>query len=116
MRSGLVPREGQGERRYHPRIHLGVPVRVHYAGEVRTLTLELANVSATGCYFKTSEGRPRVEQWIAFGFVDANRSVCTACGRAVRIDELGFAVRFERINQAFRDFLDGLAAPYPCAA
>ena len=112
MRSSLTPRE----RRDHPRIHLGVPVRVHYAGEVRTLVLELANVSATGCYFTTSEHRPRVGQWIAFGFVDENRTVCTACGRAVRIDGQGFAVRFERINQAFRGFLDQMSSSYPCAA
>jgi hypothetical protein len=112
MRSG--PR--LKERRTNPRIHLGVPVRVHYAGEVRTLTLELANVSADGCYFRTSERRPRVGQWIAFGFVEENRSVCTACGRAVRTDAQGFAVRFERTNESFRNFLDEISSSYGCAA
>ena len=112
MRSALASQE----RRYHPRVHLGVPVRVHYAGEVRTLTLELSNVSADGCYFKTNERRPRLGQWIAFGFVEANRSVCTACGRAVRSDEQGFAVRFERTNESFRGFLDEISASYVCAA
>jgi hypothetical protein len=112
MRAGPSPKE----RRYHPRVHLGVPVRVHYAGEVRTLTLELSNVSSAGCYFKTNERRPRLGQWIAFGFVEANRSVCTACGRAVRNDEQGFAVRFERTNESFRSFLDEISASYVCAA
>jgi hypothetical protein len=93
-----------------------VPVRVHYAGEVRTLVLELANVSATGCYFKTAEQHPRIGQWVAFGFVEANRSVCTACGRAVRSDEQGFAVKFERINAAFRSFVGDISGPYVCAA
>lgn len=112
MRSGTSPQE----RRYHPRIHLGVPVRVHYAGEVRTLTLELSNVSSAGCYFKTAERRPRVGQWIAFGFVEANRSVCTACGRAVRSDEQGFAVKFERTNESFRSFLEEISPSYGYAA
>jgi len=112
----MPSKSAAAERRDHPRIHLGVPVRVHYAGEVRTLVLELANVSSTGCYFTTSERRPRIGQWIAFGFVEQNRSVCTACGRAVRIDEHGFGVRFERINQAFRTFLEDVSSPYPCAA
>jgi hypothetical protein len=104
------------ERRNHRRVYLGVPVRVHYAGEVRTMTLELENVSAEGCYFKTSGRRPRVGQWIAFGFVEANRSVCTACGRAVRNDEQGFGVRFERINDSFRSFVEEFSQSYPCAA
>jgi hypothetical protein len=104
------------ERREQPRIHLGVPVRVHFAGEPRTLTLELTNVSASGCYFQTSGRRPRTGQWISFGFVEANRSVCTACGRAVRKDERGFAVKIERTNPSFRDFLDDILSPYVCAA
>ena len=112
MRSVPAPKE----RRTHPRIYLGVPVRVHYAGEVRTLTLELTDVSAAGCYFKTSERRPSVGQWIAFGFVEANRSVCTACGRAVRSDVQGFAVKFERTNESFRNFVEEISSAYVCAA
>lgn len=112
MRSGSRLKE----RRTNPRIYLGVPVRVHYAGEVRTLTLEMANVSADGCYFKTNERRPRVGQWIAFGFVEENRSVCTACGRAVRTDALGFAVHFERTNESFRNFVEDISSSYGCAA
>ena len=104
------------ERRNHHRIHLGVPVRVHYAGEVRTLTLELTNVSATGCYFKTDEQQPYLGQWVAFGFVEVNRAVCTACGRAVRSDERGFAVKFERVNDAFRSFLGDISGVFVCAA
>lgn len=104
------------ERRNHSRIHLGVPVRVHYAGDVHTLTLELANVSASGCYFKTGETRPRLGQWVALGFVEANRAVCTACGPAVRVDKDGFAVRFERINHSFRTFLGDISSPIVCAA
>ena len=77
MRSGLSPQE----RRLHPRMHLGVPVRVHYAGEVRTLTLELTNVSATGCYFKTSGRHPRVGQWVAFGSRRIARSAPLAAER-----------------------------------
>jgi hypothetical protein len=112
MTSGTWPTE----RRNHPRIHLGLPVRVHLAGEPRTLTLELTNVSEGGCYFKTSGRRPRVGQWVAFGFVEANRSVCTACGRAVRRDEHGFALQLDRASPSFRDFLDDIFASYVCAA
>ena len=112
----MCPKPDYLERRYHLRVHLGVPVRAHYAGEVRTLTLELANASPTGCYFKTEGPRPRLGQWVAFGFVATNRSVCTAGGRAVRIDYAGFAVKFERINQALRTFLVDNSIPTAFAA
>jgi hypothetical protein len=104
------------ERRQHARIHLGLPVRVHFAGEPRTLTLELANVSVTGCYVKTGARSPRIGQWIALGFVDSNRSVCTACGRTVRKDDQGFALEFERTNLSFRDFLGDISGSFVCAA
>jgi hypothetical protein len=90
---------------------------VHYAGDVHSLTLELSNVSATGCYFKTDQRQPRVGQWVAFGFVEEqDRQVCTACGRAVRSDDQGFAVRFERINAGFRSFVGDISGPYVAAA
>jgi len=104
------------ERRQHTRIHLGLPVRVHFAGEPRTLTLELANVSASGCYVRTIGRLPRIGQWIALGFVDSNHSVCTACGRTVRKDDQGFALEFERTNLSFRDFLADISGPFVCAA
>jgi hypothetical protein len=97
-------------------MHVGLPVRVHLAGEPRTLTLELVNVSVGGCYFRTSGRQPRVGQWVAFGFVDENHSVCTACGRTVRKDEQGFALSFERTNLSFRNFLDDVLGSYVCAA
>jgi hypothetical protein len=104
------------ERRHHPRIFLGVPVRVHLAGEPRSLMLELVDVSASGSYFRTSGRRPRVGQYVAFGFVIAEGSVCTACGRVVRTDEHGFALKLERANPSFHGFVDDISGPFMRAA
>jgi hypothetical protein len=107
------------ERRHHPRIFLGVPVRVHLAGEPRSLTLELVDVSASGSYFRhfrPSGRRPRIGQYVAFGFVMAERSVCTACGRVVRTDAQGFALKLERANHSFHGFVDDISGAFMRAA
>jgi len=100
------------ERRRYPRTFLGVPVRVHYAGATKSLTLELCDVSFEGCLFRTSEPKPRLGQWVAFGFVTADRMVCTARGRVVRVDESGFALHLESTNSAFQNFVADISAPF----
>jgi PilZ domain len=97
------------ERRRHPRTYLGLPVRVHFAGDPRTITLELVDVSLGGAYFRTSDRRPRRGQWLALGFVTGERQVCAARGRAVRVDESGFALAFDAVNSDLRNFLEDLA-------
>jgi hypothetical protein len=97
------------ERRHHPRTYLGLPVRVHFAGEPRTITLELVDISLGGAYFRTSGRRPRRGQWLALGFVTGERHVCAARGRAVRVDDSGFALAFDAVNSALRSFLEDLA-------
>ena len=104
------------EMRRHPRIFLGVPVRVHFAGEPRSLTLELANVSSGGSCFRTSGRRPRLGQWVSFGFVTADRLVCAARGRVVRVDDSGFALKLESANSAFQSFVEDISGPFMCAA
>lgn len=104
------------ERRRTPRTYLGVPVRVHLAGEPQTLTLELVDISAGGSYFRTTGRRPRRGQWVALGFVVAGYSVCAARGRVLRVDEQGFAVTFESANSAFRSFVDDISGPHRIAA
>jgi hypothetical protein len=97
------------ERRLHPRTYLGLPVRVHFAGEPRTITLELVDISLGGASFRTSGRRPRRGQWLALGFVTGERQVCAARGRAVRVDECGFALAFDAVNSALRSFLEDLS-------
>jgi hypothetical protein len=104
------------ERRRHPRTFLGVPVRVHLAGEPRTLTLELVDVSASGSYFRTSGRQPRRGQWIAFGFVVSGYSVCAARGRVVRVDADGFAVSLESANSPFLSFVNDISGAFMIAA
>ena len=104
------------ERRRNPRTYLGVPVRVHLAGEPRTLTLELVDVSAGGAYFRTSGRRPRRGQWVAFGCVVAEYSVCAARGRVLRVDEHGFAIGLESANSTFQSFVNDISGPFKMAA
>ncbi len=104
------------EKRRHPRIFLGVPVRVHFAGEPKSLTLELADVSMGGGRFHTEGRRPRLRQWVSFGFVTADRLVCAARGRVVRVDASGFALRLECANSAYSSFVADISGPFMCAA
>ena len=104
------------EKRRHPRIFLGVPVRVHFAGEPRSLTLELCDISIGGSYLRTSGRRPRFGQRVSFGFVTADRAVCAARGRVVRVDDSGFALALECANAAFRNFVEDISGPFICAA
>ena len=104
------------ERRCHPRIFLGVPVRVHFAGVPRSLTLELSNVSFEGSYFHTSGPKPRRGQWVAFEFVTADRLVCAARGRVVRVDDAGFALQLDSTNSAFEGFVTDISGPFTLAA
>ena len=102
-------RHPSDERRHHPRTYLGLPVRVHFAGEPHTITLELVDISLGGAYFRTSGRRPRRGQWLALGFVTGERQVCAARGRAVRVDESGFALTFDAVTSALQSFLEDLA-------
>jgi hypothetical protein len=100
------------ERRLYPRTFLGVPVRVHFAGISKSLTLELCDVSFDGSYFRTSGSPPRRGQWVAFGFVTADRLVCAARGRVVRVAASGFALHLESTNSAFQNFVADISASF----
>jgi hypothetical protein len=104
------------ERRRYPRTFLGVPVRVHYAGVTQSLTLELCDVSYEGSLFRTAGPKPRRGQWVAYGFVTADRTVCAARGRVVRVDESGFALHLESANSAFQNFVADISTPFRRAA
>ena len=104
------------ERRRHPRVRLGVPVRIYFLGERRPATLELVDLSASGGGFKTTSQWPGIGQRAAFGFVMPDRSVCLARGRVVRVDREGFAVALDRTNPGFRKFLGDISGPTVVAA
>lgn len=106
----------QAERRRFPRVPLGVPVRVHMAGEARPTTLELVEVSSGGGSFLAAGLLPQLGQRVAFGFVMPDRSMCTACGRVVRLSQTGFALKLERANRSFRAFVQDISGPFVCAA
>lgn len=104
------------EKRRHPRIFLGLPVRVYLSGEDTAATLELCNISIGGGYFRISGRQPLVNQWVVCGFVTADRSLCAARGRVVRIDNSGFALKLESANSAFKTFVEDISRPFMCAA
>jgi len=108
----MKPKPSLTEKRRHPRFFLGLPVRVHLAGEPAPTTIELADISAGGGYFRTTDLRPSLEQRAAFGFVAGERSVCAALGHVVRVDAQGFALALETSNSAFRDFVTGISGPH----
>ena len=104
------------EKRRYPRTFLGVPVRVHFAGVPKSITLELADLSVEGSYFRTAGPKPRRGQWVAYGFVTADLLVCAARGRVVRVDDAGFALQLEGTNSAFQTFVTDISAPFRHAA
>jgi hypothetical protein len=81
------------------------------AGEPHPTTIELVDVSGGGGCFRTAGGLPRLGQQVAFGFVTEDRSLCTACGRVVRVDPHGFALKLERSSPAFRSFVQDVSGP-----
>lgn len=97
------------ERRRHTRTPLGLPVRVHFAGHTLPITVELADVSAGGCYFRGAAAPASAK--VAFGFVLPDRQVCVAAGQVLRVERSGFAVVIDRTNDGFADFLTDISGP-----
>jgi len=104
------------ERRRHPRVPLGVPVRIHMAGQPRPKTIELVEVSGGGGSFRMTGTLPTLGQRVAFGFVTPDKSMCAACGRVVRIQTGGFALQLERSSRSFRSFVQDISGPFIVAA
>jgi len=96
------------DRRRHTRTPVGMPVRVHFAGRTMPVTLEMADASHGGCYFRGASAPPSAR--LAFGFVVAERETCLAAGRVLRVDRNGFAVILHRANDSFTEFLTGLSS------
>jgi PilZ domain len=99
------------DRRRHPRIPLGVPVRFYLAGQQRPATIELVDVSAGGGAFRGPAAAPRLGQRAAFGFVMPGRAVCVARGHVVRVFGNEFALELDRMNDPFRGFLADISGP-----
>lgn len=94
------------ERRRTRRITIGLPVRMRVDGERDPVTVELRDLSVSGCYVRT-ESPPRVlvDQRVAVGFVLPGPAAALARGRVVRIERDGFALEVERRNGAFDEFV-----------
>jgi hypothetical protein len=95
------------ERRRHTRTSVGMPVRVHFAGRTVPVTVELRDVSRTGCYFNGATA-PKSAKF-AFGFVLPDQQVCIAAGQVLRVDRNGFAAIISRTSEAFADYLVNLS-------
>ena len=95
------------DRRRHTRTPVGMSVRVHFAGRTLPVTLEMADASHGGCYFRGAAAPPSAR--LAFGFVVAEQQTCLAAGRVLRVDRNGFAVVLDRANDSFTEFLAGLS-------
>jgi hypothetical protein len=101
------------DRRRHMRVPLGMPVRVHFAGQEAAVTVEMRDLSHGGCYFRGAPATTSAR--LAFGFVLPERRVCVARGRVLRVDGNGFAVQIDRSNDTFTDFLTDLSGPVTAA-
>jgi hypothetical protein len=86
------------------------------AGQPRPTTIELVEVSGGGGSFRTSGDLPSLGQRVAFGFVTPDHSMCTACGRVVRVEDAGFALQLERASRSFRSFVQDISGPFVVAA
>ena len=100
-------RSGQGNRRQHERHHLGLPIRVHFGSGMRTAVVELADVSHGGGRFvgMPSTRSVGIGESVAFGFVLPGPISCVASARVVRSEPGEFAVRVDRANEAYNDFV-----------
>jgi PilZ domain len=103
---GEVGEVNAADRRRHPRKAVGLPVRVHFAGGVQSVTVELRDVSPGGCYF--SGAVPRSSKF-AFGFRMPGGQVCLAAGQVLRVDRAGFAAILSRSTEAFDGFVERLS-------
>lgn len=116
MGANAAKQKGSDRRRAR-RIPIGLPVRVHLDGAGTAETLELRDVSATGCFLRTlSAPRVFVDQKVALGFVLPGKTVGLARGRVVRVEREGFAVQMEGRNGPFDEFLRALVAAESLAA
>ena len=97
------------ERRRHPRIPIGLMVRVHFAGRTVPLSVELSDISQGGCYFEGATAP--AEARVAFGFVLPGQQVCVAAGQVLRVDPRGFAVSIDRSNDGFTEFMSCVSSP-----
>lgn len=91
------------ERRRQARLPVELQVRVHFAGRTMPVTAGLADISTDGCYLRGLTA-PQAAK-LALGFRMGGDRVCLAAGQVVRVDQGGFAVRFDRRNAAFENFI-----------
>jgi len=91
------------ERRRQRRLPIELQVRVHFLGRTMPVTAGLADVSTEGCYLRGLTA-PQAAK-LAVGFRMGRDRVCLAAGQVVRVDQDGFAVRFDRRNAAFENFI-----------
>jgi len=91
------------ERRRQRRLPIELQVRVHFVGRTMPVTAGLADVSTDGCYLRGLTA-PQAAK-LAIGFRMGRDRVCLAAGQVVRVDQGGFAVRFDRRNAAFENFV-----------
>lgn len=108
-------KQGSGrERRVHERHHLGLPIRVHFDSGRRSADIELGDVSWGGGRFVGAPGPGvSVGETVAFGFILPGAVSCVAAARVVRIESEGFAVKLDRANDAFTQFLTSLEGGRP---
>jgi hypothetical protein len=78
-------------------------VRVHFVGRDLPVTAQLADISPAGCYFRGVKAPGKTG--LAFGFQVRKDRVCLAAGQVLRVDEGGFAVKIQRSNTAFTNFI-----------
>lgn len=81
-------------------------------GDPQLQTVELRDVSASGCYVSTAlPPRVLVDQRVALGFVLPGPSAALARGRVVRTERDGFAIEVDRRNVAFDEFVRSMDDP-----
>lgn len=102
--------------RRHPRVHLGLPVRVHLAGEPIPVNMELVDVSLEGALFYTNQTQPYLGQKVGFGFVLPDQTICAARGNIIRVDNESFALELDDTNPEFVAFIEDISGPHYFAA
>ncbi|MBC8132876.1 MAG: PilZ domain-containing protein [Deltaproteobacteria bacterium] len=94
------------DRRRNARFMLGLPVKLHLAGVLEPLTVEVMDLSACGGRFRSATQTARLHQNAAIMFLLPGPRRCLAKGRVVRTEASGeFALHLDRVNEAFMGFI-----------
>lgn len=101
------------ERRRYPRFCLNLRVTLAVEGSTAAFPAELVDISEGGCFLRVPiPVRTGWHVFVSFALTAADSS-CTAEGRIVRVQNVGFGVQFYSISEELREFIWAIHSTTP---